>query len=332
MLRYIGRRLLTMIPLWFALSIVVYLLVELPPGDVVTTRIAQFKLAGINLSDEQITAMRVEYGVDQPIYLRYISWVRQALLKGDLGRSFSRGQDNAEVISEALPWTLGLSLAGLIISWAIAIPLGIYSATHQYKFLDYVFTFIGFFGMCSPGFLLAMGGAWVIINTLNFTPVGLFSAAMFDQPWGWPKLLDLAKHLAFPLALLALGGTGGMMRTIRNNLLDQLHQPYVVTARAKGLPWRHILLKYPVRLAINPVIGSLGFVFRGLLEGGGLITIVLGVPTLFPVLLGSLQVQDYNLAGTILMLLATMTLIGTLISDVLLALVDPRIRFEGGTK
>lgn len=332
MLRYIGRRLLTMIPLWFALSIVVYLLVELPPGDVVTTRVAQFKLAGINLSDEQIMSMRVEYGVDQPIYLRYVSWMRQALLKGDLGRSFSRGEENKVIIMDALPWTLGLSLAGLLISWAIAIPLGIYSATHQYKVLDYVFTFVGFFGMCSPGFLLAMGGAWVIINTLHFTPVGLYSSAMFDQPWGWPKFVDLAKHLAFPLALLALGGTGGMMRTIRNNLLDQLHQQYVVTARAKGLPWRYILLKYPVRLAINPVIGSLGFVFRGLLEGGGLITIVLGVPTLFPVLLGSLQVQDYNLAGTILMILATMTLIGTLISDVLLAMVDPRIRFEGGTK
>jgi peptide/nickel transport system permease protein len=321
-----------MIPLWFLLSFVVYLLVELPPGDVVTTRVAQFKLAGINLSDEQIAAMRVEFGVDQPVYLRYVSWMRQALLKGDLGRSFARGEENKDIIMKALPWTLGLSLAGLLISWAIAIPLGIYSATHQYTALDYVFTFVGFFGMCSPGFLLAMGGAWLIINHLNFTPIGLYSSAMFDQTWGWPKFVDLTKHLAFPLALIALGGTGAMMRTIRNNLLDQLHQQYVVTARAKGLPWRYILLKYPVRLAINPVIGSLGFVFRGLLEGGGLITIVLGVPTLFPVLLGALQVQDYNLAGTILMILATMTLIGTLISDVLLALVDPRIRFEGGTK
>jgi peptide/nickel transport system permease protein len=233
---------------------------------------------------------------------------------------------------QALPWTLALSVAGLLISWIIAIPLGIYSATHQYTFLDYLFTFIGFFGMCSPGFLLAMGGAWLLMSRFGFTPVGLYSTAMLEQPWGWPKFLDMMKHLAFPLALLALGGMGGMMRTIRNNLLDQLRLQYVTTARAKGLPGRHVLLKYPVRLAMNPVIGGLGFVFRGLLEGGGLIAIVLGVPTLFAVLLGALQLQDYNLAGAILMILATMTLIGTLISDVLLALVDPRIRFEGGTK
>jgi peptide/nickel transport system permease protein len=332
MLRYIGRRFLTLIPLWFALSIVCYLLVELPPGDVVTIRVNQLKLAGITVSDEQIVAMRAVYGLNRPIWVRYYSWMRQALIRGDLGMSFLRGQANTEIIMQALPWTLFLSIAGLLISWAIAIPIGIYSATHQYTLWDYVFTFIGFFGMCSPGFLLAMGGAWVIMNTLHFTPIGLYTSAMMGQPWGWPKFLDLMKHLAFPLFLMALGGTGGMMRTIRNNLLDQLRQQYVITARAKGLPARYILLKYPVRLAINPVIGGLGFVFRGLLEGGGLITIVLGVPTLFPVLLGALQTQDYNLAGTILMILASMTLIGTLISDVLLALVDPRIRFEGGSK
>ncbi len=332
MLKYIGRRLVEIIPLWFLLSAVVYFLVELPPGDVVTIRVNQMKMSGITLGEEQIAAMRAEYGVDKPVYVRYYRWMYQALIKGDLGMSYSRGEENAKVIMQALPWTLLLSISGLLISWIIAIPLGIYSATHQYTFLDYLFTFIGFFGMCSPGFLLAMGGAWILMSSFGFTPIGLYSSAMLEQPWGWPKFLDLMKHLAFPLALLALGGTGGMMRTIRNNLLDQLRQQYVTTARAKGLPGRYILLKYPVRLAINPVIGGLGFVFRGLLEGGGLITIVLGVPTLFPVLLGSLQVQDYNLAGTILMILATMTLIGTLISDVLLALVDPRIRFEGGTK
>jgi peptide/nickel transport system permease protein len=332
MLRYIGRRLLEIIPLWVLLSMVVYVLVELPPGDVVTIRVAQLKLSGITLSEEQIVGMRVEYGVDQPIYTRYTRWMYQALVRGDLGRSYSRGEENKTIIMQALPWTLALSLSGLLISWLIAIPLGIYSATHQYTFFDYLFTFIGFFGMCSPGFLLAMGGAWLMMSYLGFTPIGLYSSAMIETAWGWPKFVDLMKHLAFPLALLALGGTGGMMRTIRNNLLDQLRQQYVVTARAKGIPERRVLLKYPVRLAINPVIGGLGFVFRHLLEGGGLITIVLGVPTLFPVLLGALQIQDYNLAGTILMILATMTLIGTLISDVLLALVDPRIRFEGGTK
>ncbi len=332
MLRYIGRRLLTIIPLWILLSVVVYLLVELPPGDVVTIRVSQLQLAGITVGAEQITAMRTEYGLDQPIYVRYYRWVYQALLKGDLGFSYARGESNKNIILKALPWTLGLSLGGLLIAWAIAIPIGIYSATHQYTFWDYLFTFIGFFGMCSPGFLLAMGGAWLIMSHLHFTPVGIYSSAMIEVPWGWAKFVDLAKHLAFPLLLMALGGTGGMMRTIRNNLLDQLRQQYVVTARAKGLPENRILLKYPVRLAMNPVIGGLGFVFRGLLEGGGLITIVLGVPTLFPALLGALQLQDYNLAGTILMILATMTLIGTLISDVLLALVDPRIRFEGGTK
>jgi peptide/nickel transport system permease protein len=332
MLKYVGRRLVEIIPLWFLLSAVVYFLVELPPGDVVTIRVNQMKMAGITLGPEQIAGMRAEYGVDKPIFVRYYRWMYRALIKGDLGMSYSRGETNAKVIMQALPWTLLLSISGLLISWIIAIPLGIYSATHQYTFLDYLFTFIGFFGMCSPGFLLAMGGAWILMSNFGFTPIGLYSSAMLEQPWGWPKFLDLMKHLAFPLALLALGGTGGMMRTIRNNLLDQLRQQYVTTARAKGLPGRYILLKYPVRLAINPVIGGLGFVFRGLLEGGGLITIVLGVPTLFPVLLGALQVQDYNLAGTILMILATMTLIGTLISDVLLALVDPRIRFEGGTK
>jgi peptide/nickel transport system permease protein len=332
MLRYIGRRLMTIIPLWFILSMVVYILVELPPGDIVSIRATQLRQSGITLTDSEIARMTTEYGLDQPVYIRYVRWMRQAFLKGDLGMSYARGEPNIVIVKKALPWTLGLSLAGLIISWAIAIPLGIYSATHQYTALDYIFTFIGFFGMCSPGFLLAMGGAWVIMNTFHYVPVGVLSSDFVIAPWSWAKFVDMAKHLWFPLVLMALGGTGGMMRTIRNNLLDQLRQQYVTTARAKGLPEQRILLKYPVRLAINPVIGGLGFVFRYLLEGGGLITIVLGVPTLFPVLLGALQTQDYNLAGTILMILATMTLIGTLISDVLLALVDPRIRFEGGTK
>jgi peptide/nickel transport system permease protein len=286
----------------------------------------------LELSEEQQEAIRVQYGVDQPVYVRYIRWIENVLLRGNLGRSYVRQLDNVELIAQALPWTLGIALVSLLVSYGLAIPLGIYSATHQYKFSDYILTFIGFFGLGSPGFLLAMGAAYITMKWFDFVPIGLYSSEYLAAPWSWAKFVDLLKHLWLPLLLLILTGIAGTMRTVRNNLLDQLHQQYVVTARAKGLPERRVVMKYPVRLAINPVVGYIGFVFGGILSSGGLVAVVLGLPTIFPLLLSALRTQDYNLAATLLMIIATMTLIGGVIADVLLAMLDPRIRYEGGAR
>ena len=331
MLRFIGRRLLTLVPLWLLLSVVIYGLIELPAGNIADNVIRQMELNfQLVLSDEQQESIRVQYGVDQPVYVRYVRWMKNVLLKGNLGRSYDRQLDNIDLIAQALPWTLGIALVSLFVSYGLAIPLGIYSATHQYKASDYILTFIGFFGLGSPGFLLAMGAAFLTMRLFDFVPIGLYSSEYLAAPWSAAKAVDLAKHLWLPLLLLIMTGIAGTMRTVRNNLLDQLHQQYVITARAKGLPERRVVFKYPVRMSINPIIGYMGFVFGGLLNAGGLVAVVLGLPTVFPLMLSALRTQDYNLAATLLMIVATMTLVGGVLSDVALALVDPRIRYEGG--
>jgi peptide/nickel transport system permease protein len=332
MLGYIARRLLQLIPMWFFLSAVIFFLVELPPGDYVSTQVANLLASGLTFEDDQIQFLVETYGLDQPVYTRYGKWIWNAVIHGELGRSFAFEKPNGEIVKDRLPLTLALSFSSLVVSYAIAIPIGIYSATHQYSVFDYLFTFFGFFGLGTPGWLIAILGAWISFTVFDFLPVGLQSHEYIGAPLSWPVILDVLKRIWFPIVLTGLTTTGGTIRVMRNNLLDQLRQQYVTTARAKGLSERKLLLKYPVRLAINPLVSSLGMQFPFLIVGGGIIAIVLGLPTLMPVMNTAIMMQDMYLAGTILLIFTTFVLIGSLVADILLAVVDPRIRFGGGAR
>jgi peptide/nickel transport system permease protein len=237
-----------------------------------------------------------------------------------------------DILKERVPLTVAFSSAALLLSWIIAIPIGIYSATHQYSGADYLFTFIGFLGLGTPGWLLALILGWLSISVLGHNPLGITSVEYIDTPWSWPKVVDVLGHLWFPVLLTGISTTGNMIRTVRNNLLDELQQQYVITARAKGLAEWKLITKYPVRLAISPVISSVGYVLPQMFGGLGIIAVALQLPTVFPVLTSALRLQDMNLAGSVLLALSALTMIGTLLSDILLALVDPRIRLGGGSR
>ena len=241
MLKYIIRRLLMMIPMLILISIVSFILIELPPGDFMTQQITNWELSGLQVSQQEIDSMVRRFGLDQPVHMRYLTWVRRLVIDQDLGMSFEYQRPVMELIKERLPATMILVTISMIVSWAVAIPAGIYSATHQYSILDYIFTFFGFIGMGSPGFLVAMILAWISIRYFHFSPIGLMSMDYVGKAWDWAKLLDVMKHVWFPILVMSLSGTGGLMRTMRNNLLDEMGKQYVMTARAKGLPFGKLL-------------------------------------------------------------------------------------------
>ena len=331
MVGYIARRLLTMIPLWLLLSIVTFILIELPPGDVVTNQVIALRAQNLEVSDSTVMQMRAQWGLDEPLYLRYMLWIRNILMRGDLGRSVD-GRSNLQILKETIPFTVIIAIGAFIVAWGLAIPLGIYSATHQYSIVDYIVTFLGFMGLGAPGWLLAIIVAWASLYFFDFVPLGINSLRFLDAPWSWAKVVDTALHLWAPILLTAIPVLGATIRIVRNNLLDQLQQQYVVTARAKGLSETNLVLKYPVKIAFNPLISELGGLIYGIISQQGLIGIVLGLPTLGPLLLNSLMAQDMVLAGTILLIYASIIWVTTLISDILLAWVDPRIRYEGRTR
>jgi len=254
------------------------------------------------------------------------------IIHGNFGWSFQWNRPVNDLLSERVPLTMAISVASLLLSWAIAIPIGIYSATHQYSVWDYIFTFIGFIGLATPGFLVALVLARVIFTTTGFSPLGLFSNQYLDAPWSMEKFLDMLKHLILPLFIIGLSSTGTTIRVMRANLLDELKKQYVITARAKGLSEVKLLLKYPVRMALNPIISTVGWVLPGLVSGEVLVSIVLSIQTTGPLLLRAVLAQDMYLAGSIVMILSTLTVIGTLLSDILLAAMDPRIRYGGVKK
>ncbi|MCD4753666.1 MAG: ABC transporter permease [Anaerolineaceae bacterium] len=330
MLKYIIRRLLMMIPMMILISMVSFLLIELPPGDFMTQQITNWELSGLQVSQQEIDSMVRRFGLDQPVHMRYITWLRRLVVDQDLGISFEYQRPVMELIKERLPATMILVTISMIVSWAVAIPAGIYSATHQYSILDYIFTFFGFIGMGSPGFLVAMILAWISIRYFHFSPIGLMSMDYVGKAWDWPKFIDVMKHVWFPILVMSLSGTGGLMRTMRNNLLDELGKQYVMTARAKGLPFGKLLMKYPVRLALNPVIVGTAGILPQLFAGGGLIAIVLGLDTIGPLLLMAVQAQDMYVAGSILTILGALIMLGNFLSDLVLAAVDPRVRLGAG--
>ena len=329
MLEFIIRRLLLFIPLLFIVSIVSFIIIQLPPGDFLTSYIAQLRASGTDVSEETIQSLIQLYGLDQPLHIQYFRWIGNIITRGDFGRSFQWNKPVAEVIGERLSLTIAISLLTMLFTWVVAIPIGIYSATHQYSIFDYVFTFVGFIGISVPGFLLALIILWVSHSYLGLTITGLFSPEFVASPWSLAKILDMFKRIWVPVVIIGLSGTAGLIRVMRATLLDELKKQYVTTARAKGVPERTLLFKYPVRMAINPLISTIGWMLPSIISGETLVSIVLNLQTTGPVLLRATMCQDMYLAGSFILILSALTLTGTLISDILLAWVDPRIRYGG---
>lgn len=329
MLRYIVQRLLLLPVLILLFSIIVFGLVQAPPGDFLTSYIATLASSGSSMDDATVEALKVQFGVDQPFSVQYGRWL-SGLLRGDLGRSLEYQRANAELIGERLLLTIALALFAFVITWIIAIPAGIYSATHPNSLLDYFFTVLNYVGVAIPNFMLALILMWFAFDKLGISITGLFSPEFVQAPWSWARVVDLAKHIWVPAIVLGIAGTARLTRVMRANLLDELNKQYVITARAKGLSEWRLVWKYPVRLAFNPLISTIGWYLPQLFSGSLIVATVMNIPNIGPLLLRALQQQDMYLAGSILLIYCLLTIIGTLISDVLLALADPRIRMEGG--
>jgi peptide/nickel transport system permease protein len=321
-----------LIPILLLVSFIAFFVIELPPGDWVTTYVSQLRTSGIQMSDQEAQRLTALYGFDQPTYVRYFKWISGIVTRGDFGWSFQWGKPVGEVIAERLPITLAISLMALVFSWLVAIPIGIYSATHQYSLIDYLATFIGFIGLATPGFLLAMILAWGANQFLGFSALGLYSKEFLDAPWSFAKAMNMLQHMILPLVIIGMASAGSTIRVLRGNLLDELKKQYVVTARAKGMSETRLLLKYPVRLALNPVFSTIGWLLPAIFAGEVLISIVLSVPSIGPLLLRSTLAQDMYLTGSIVLILSALTIFGSLISDIYLAWADPRIRYGGLSK
>ncbi len=328
MLVYIARRVLLMIPTIFLISIISFVAIQLPPGDFMTSYVAGLRTMGENIEQEAIDNLRERYGLGQPVYVQYIKWISGIILRGDWGQSMEWQKPVKDLIGERILLTVVLSLVSLLVSWFIAIPIGVYSATHQYSILDYVMSIISFIGVGVPGFLLALIIMYFAQTRLNLNVGGLFSQEYINAPWSVERVIDMLKHLWIPVLILAVEGTAGGIRTTRANLLDELNKPYVELARAKGLSEWKLIWKYPVRIALNPFFSTVGWSLASLISGATLISVVLSLQTTGPMQLRALTSQDMYLAGSFLLILSVLTVIGTLISDILLAWVDPRIRLE----
>jgi peptide/nickel transport system permease protein len=328
MLQFLIKRILYMIPTLIAISIVSFIVIQLPPGDNLDTLMATLASQGEEIRHEAIQALKERYGLDQPVYVQYFKWISGIVTRGDFGESFTWNKPVHELIWDRLLLTLVLSISSLLFVWAVAFPIGIYSAVRQYSIGDYVTTFLGFLGLATPNFLLALVLMYISFKYFNQSVGGLFSPEYVDAAWSWDRALDLFGHLWVPIIIIGLAGTASLIRIMRANLLDELSKPYVVTARAKGLPEWKLLFKYPVRMALNPFISTVGWVLPTLISGEAIISIVLSLPTTGPLLIRALMSQDMYLAGSFLLMLSVLTVFGTLISDLLLAWLDPRIRLE----
>jgi peptide/nickel transport system permease protein len=327
MLQFILRRVFMAIPTMFVISIVSFALIQLPPGDFLTSYAATLSQQGDTIPPEQLEALREAYGLGQPLYIQYFKWMR-GIFTGDFGRSLEWGMPVQDLIWERLALTVVLSGATFLFVWTLAIPIGIFSATRQYSIPDYIFTFFGFLGLGIPNFMLALVLMWIGFAYFGQEVGGLFSPDYKNAPWSMARVWDMIKHLWIPMLVLGTAGTAGLIRTMRANTLDEINQPYVETARAKGLTERQVIWKYPVRVALNPFVSTAGWALPELVSGSTIVAVVLSLPTVGPLLLRALLSQDMYLAGAIILLISVLTIIGTLISDILLAWLDPRIRYE----
>ncbi len=328
MIRFIIRRLLYMIPTLFVVSIVAFVVIQLPPGDYLTTYIANLASSGETVERDVIEALNQRYGLDQPIYVQYFKWIENIVLRGNFGQSFEWRQPVENIIWGRMNMTVVITLAALIFTWAVAFPIGIYSAVRQYSLGDYIATTLGFLGLAIPNFLLGLLLMYLAFRYFNQSVGGLFSPQYEDAPWSFEKVIDLLSHLWIPMVILGTAGAASLIRVMRANLLDELRKPYVTTARAKGLPEWKVILKYPVRIALNPFVSTAGYILPELVSGSVIVAVVLSLPTSGPLLLRALVSQDMYLAGAFILLLSLLTIIGTLFSDLMLAWLDPRIRYE----
>ncbi|NED98887.1 ABC transporter permease [Phytoactinopolyspora halotolerans] len=327
MTQFIVRRVLYMIPTLIAISIVTFLIIQAPPGDYLTTVVAKLEAEGAYVDRSQLDALRERYGLDDPLWSQYWTWISGIVTEGDFGRSLVYDAPVADVIQDRMGFTILLSLSTLAFVWAVAIPIGMYSAVKRYSIGDYAATFVGFLGLAIPNFLFALVLLYVSHRYFGQSVGGLFSPEYEDARWNLGKLLDLLAHVWIPVIIIGTAGTAGMIRIVRANLLDELNRPYVTTARAKGLPERRLLVRYPSRIAASPIVSTIGWLLPSLISAEIIVSVVLSLPTTGPVMLKALESQDMYLAGGFLLILSVLTVIGTLISDILLARLDPRIRY-----
>ncbi len=330
MLRYIIRRILTMIPTLLIISLLVFVIIQLPPGDYLESYIAELQSQGESVDEQKIQFLREQYGLDQPLMLQYWYWLT-GMLQGDFGYSFEYSLPVTEVVGDRLFLTVLISIVTILFTWAIAFPIGIYSATHQYSWGDYGLSTLGFLGLATPNFLLALVMLYFANVYFGTSIGGLMDPEYIDAPWSWGKVVSVLEHLWIPVVVIGTAGTAGMIRRLRANLLDELQKQYVTTGRAKGLPPGKLLRKYPLRVALNFFVADIGNLLPAVISGAEIVAVVMSLPTTGPILLSALQSQDMYLAGSFLMFLALLTVVGVLISDIALAMLDPRIRLGGGT-
>ena len=328
MIEYFLKRLAFMVVTVAIISVISFILIQLPPGDFLSTYVAQLQEQQTEVSEAEIVALTRLYGLDQPMYRQYGRWVWGIVSRGDFGMSFEWNRPVRDLIWERFALTALVALAALIFTFAVGIPIGIYSALHKNTVGDVAITLVGYIGLATPAFMLALVLMWIGLSVFGQHVGGLFSPEFQDAPWSFAKLVDFLSHLWIPVVVLGTGGTAGLIRVTRAMLLDEVQKQYVVTARAKGVEERTLIRRYPVRIALNPVVSTIGWRLTDIISGAPIVAIVLGLPTTGPVLLRALISQDMYLAGAFFLLLSCLTVIGTFISDVLLALVDPRIRME----
>ena len=330
MLQYIVRRTIGFIPLILAVSIITFVLIELPPGDFLSTYVERLEeTTNTKLSPAELHNLTRYYGLDQPIYVRYAKWIGNLVLRGNFGWSLSFARPVAEIIGQPMITAVVLSLLALAVTYVVAIPVGIGSAVRQYSWFDYTFTFLGFIGLAVPSFLLALIVLWFAFRFFGIAITGLFSPDFVDAPWSLARLADLLKRVWAPVFIIGVSGIAALVRVLRGSLLDELAKQYVVTARAKGVGETRLLFRYPVRLAVNPIISGIGWVLPAIVSGETVTSIVLNLQTTGPILFQALLSQDMFLAGSIVLILSSLVLVGNLISDILLAWIDPRIQFGG---
>lgn len=325
MVIYLLKRFGFMLVTLWVVSIISFVVINLPPGDYVTSYITSLQRQGTSVAQGQEASLRALYGLDKPIYVQYLMWITN-FIKGDMGKSFQWNRPVAELLVERVPLTIAISLLSMILVWILSFIIGVWTAIKKFSIGDYITSVLSFLSMSIPSFVLALMLMYIGFKYLKMDVGGLFSPQYADAPWSYGKFADLLKHLWIPIIVLALGGTAGTIRIMRATLIDELEKPYVVAAKAKGLPHWKVILKYPVRIALNPFISTVGWSLPGLVSGSEIVAIVLNIPTTGPLLLGALQMQDMYLAGSIILVLSGLTVIGTLVSDILLAMSDPRIR------
>jgi peptide/nickel transport system permease protein len=327
MLSYLARRLAYMVPTLLFISLVCFLIIQLPPGDFLNSYVSQLRLSGDLVDQATIDELRARYGLDQPVYTQYLKWIG-GVLQGDFGYSFEWEKPVRELVGDRLLLTMIVSICSILFSYGVAIPIGIYSATHQYSVGDYLFTFVGFLGLATPNFLLALVLMFFFYYTFGLSIGGLFSPEFANAAWSVARVFDLMKHLIIPVVVIGTAGTAQLVRVMRASLLDELRKQYVVTARAKGVVEARLIFKYPVRVALNPILSTVGWVLPQTISGATITAVVLSLPTTGSLLLKALLSQDMYVAGSFILLLASLTVIGTFISDLALAWVDPRIKLE----